>query len=139
MWSRFAPYRAPPSTVCRRAPQGLVEYFMSDNVITFEVIGEAPDPNVPCRTCVDLVESTGQRRDRADAPGTRDAARRGLRDVATMTQEQHRWLTTLGVASVGELNNAAVHGRVAELIRVSEGFQEKRIGRIADSDRHRFI
>jgi len=71
-------------------------------------------------------------RAQADAPETRQAARRGLRDVAKMTQEQQRWLTTLGVASVGELNNAAIHGRVAELIRVSEGFQEKRIGRIAD-------
>jgi uridine kinase len=49
-----------------------------------------------------------------------------------MVGEHRRWLSALGVTSVGELNDLCISGQVAQLIRVSEGFHEKRIGRIAD-------
>jgi uridine kinase len=49
-----------------------------------------------------------------------------------MAEEHRRWLSGLGVTSVGELNELCISGQVAQLIRVSEGFHEKRIGRIAD-------
>jgi uridine kinase len=42
------------------------------------------------------------------------------------------WLTTLGVTSVGAFNEACIRGKTPEIIRVSEGLHEKRIGRIAD-------
>ncbi|MHC4831995.1 MAG: uridine kinase family protein, partial [Planctomycetota bacterium] len=44
-----------------------------------------------------------------------------------------RWLRTLGIESVGAFNRVCVRGDVSELIRVSEGFQEKRIGEVADA------
>jgi len=45
----------------------------------------------------------------------------------------HRaWLDGMGVTSVGTFNDLCVSGGVAQLIRVSEGFHEKRIGGIAD-------
>eukprot|EP01013_Petalomonas_cantuscygni_P009422 TRINITY_DN22245_c0_g1_i1.p1 TRINITY_DN22245_c0_g1~~TRINITY_DN22245_c0_g1_i1.p1 ORF type:complete len:673 (+),score=138.38 TRINITY_DN22245_c0_g1_i1:195-2213(+) len=34
---------------------GLVDYFMSDNVITFEVIGEARPPDIPCLACDKMI------------------------------------------------------------------------------------
>lgn len=43
------------------------------------------------------------------------------------------WLTTLGITSVGAFNDACVRGKTPEIIRVSEGLQEKRLGRIADA------
>jgi uridine kinase len=43
------------------------------------------------------------------------------------------WLTTLAITNVGAFNDACVRGRTPEIIRVSEGLQEKRIGRIADA------
>jgi len=43
------------------------------------------------------------------------------------------WLTTLGITSVGAFNEACVRGKTPEIIRVSEGLHEKRIGRIADA------
>jgi uridine kinase len=46
--------------------------------------------------------------------------------------EQERWLETLGITSVGAFNAACIEGKVSHLIHVSEGFQEKGIGRIAD-------
>jgi uridine kinase len=49
-----------------------------------------------------------------------------------MSRELTKWLTALGVESVGQFNRACVAGQVGELIRVSEGFHEKNIGRIAD-------
>jgi len=42
------------------------------------------------------------------------------------------WLTTLGITNVGAFNDACVRGKTPEIIRVSEGLHEKRIGRIAD-------
>lgn len=52
--------------------------------------------------------------------------------ASTMTRDQDRWLETLDVTSIGAFNHACIRGDVSQLIRVSEGFQEKRIGRIAD-------
>lgn len=50
-----------------------------------------------------------------------------------MASAQRTWLASLGVTSVGRYNEACVSGRVSELVRVSEGFHEKRIGQIADT------
>lgn len=52
--------------------------------------------------------------------------------ASTMTRDQDRWLETLGITSIGAFNRACIRGDVSQLIRVSEGFQEKRISRIAD-------
>lgn len=49
-----------------------------------------------------------------------------------MVDEHRSWLAGLGVTSVGALNDLCISGQVSQLIRVSEGFHEKRIGRIAD-------
>lgn len=54
------------------------------------------------------------------------------RQTREMTRDQDRWLETLGITSIGSFNHACIRGDVSQLIRVSEGFQEKRIGRIAD-------
>jgi uridine kinase len=42
------------------------------------------------------------------------------------------WLNGMGVNSVGAFNDLCISGRVVQLIRVAEGFHEKRIGAIAD-------
>ena len=44
-----------------------------------------------------------------------------------------RWLATLGVESVGAFNRACVSGRITTLIRVAEGFHEKRVSQVADA------
>ncbi|MBK7534293.1 MAG: cyclic nucleotide-binding domain-containing protein [Myxococcales bacterium] len=49
-----------------------------------------------------------------------------------MVAEQARWQAGFGLTSVGEFNRACITGRVDEIIRVAEGFHEKRIGRLAD-------
>ena len=43
-----------------------------------------------------------------------------------------RWLSTVGITSVGEFNKACISDSVSQLIRVAEGFQEKRLSQIAD-------
>lgn len=43
-----------------------------------------------------------------------------------------RWLHSLGVKSVGEFNNSCISGHVSQIIRVAEGFHEKKISNIAD-------
>jgi uridine kinase len=49
-----------------------------------------------------------------------------------MTREHLRWLETLGMTSVGAFNQACLRGDVTQLIRVVEGYHEKRIGQMAD-------
>ncbi|HYG67156.1 MAG TPA: nucleoside kinase, partial [Anaeromyxobacteraceae bacterium] len=49
-----------------------------------------------------------------------------------MIAEHHRWLGAMKLRSVGAFDELCVDGRVSQLIRVAEGFHEKRIGRIAD-------
>ncbi|MBN2192318.1 MAG: cyclic nucleotide-binding domain-containing protein [Polyangiaceae bacterium] len=53
--------------------------------------------------------------------------------TAVMTAEHDRWLRALGITSVGAFNAACIAGQVTQLIHVSEGFQEKSIGHIADA------
>jgi uridine kinase len=49
-----------------------------------------------------------------------------------MVAQHQRWLAAMGVTSVGAFNDLCISGQVTQLIRVAEGFQEKRIGQIAD-------
>ena len=58
--------------------------------------------------------------------------RAAVRHANETTWRQQRWLSTLGIESVGALNQACIKGSVTDIIRVSEGFHEKRISRIAD-------
>jgi len=50
-----------------------------------------------------------------------------------MVLEHRAWLGALGVDSVGAFNELCVSGGVTQLIRVAEGFHEKRIGAVADA------
>lgn len=67
-----------------------------------------------------------------DAAFLAKQARKASKHAATMLARQELWLKTLGVTSVGAFNRTCIDGRVAELIRISEGFQEKLLGRVAD-------
>ncbi len=49
-----------------------------------------------------------------------------------MIRDHRGWLDAMGVTSVGAFNELCISGQVTQLIRVSEGFHEKRIGLIAD-------
>ncbi len=64
--------------------------------------------------------------------GHRPAAPRPRRRDGDMAREHEGWLTAMGVTSVGAFNELCISGQVSQLIRVAEGFHEKRIGRIAD-------
>ncbi len=52
---------------------------------------------------------------------------------AEMVRSHRAWLEAMGVRSVGDFNELCVRGEIARVIRVAEGFHEKRIGQIADS------
>lgn len=49
-----------------------------------------------------------------------------------MAVDHKAWLTAMNVTSVGAFNERCITGQVSELIRIAEGFHEKRIGQIAD-------
>ena len=47
-------------------------------------------------------------------------------------KEHHQWQDILGLRTVGDLNDAIMHGFTANLIQISEALQEKKIAKIAD-------
>jgi uridine kinase len=47
-------------------------------------------------------------------------------------RETRRWNEVLGVAHVGSLNRLCLSGEISEVIRIAEGFHEKKIAEIAD-------
>jgi len=49
-----------------------------------------------------------------------------------MVRAHRAWLDGMGVKSTGAFNDLCISGGVTQLIRVAEGFHEKRIGAIAD-------
>lgn len=55
------------------------------------------------------------------------------RRTETMMRDHVHWLETMGVTDVAELNHACIRGEVGQLIRVAEGFHEKRVSQIADA------
>jgi len=55
-----------------------------------------------------------------------------LASYAHLMQDNIRWLESMKIASIGEFNRACINGEVSQLIRVAEGFHEKRISQIAD-------
>ncbi|HET8732961.1 MAG TPA: nucleoside kinase, partial [Anaeromyxobacteraceae bacterium] len=78
-----------------------------------------------------LVLALGARDPRNGHPvsGARPAAARD----GEMIREHQGWLDAMGVTSVGAFNDLCIDGRVTQLIRVAEGFHEKRIGHLADA------
>ncbi len=63
-----------------------------------------------------------------------DGAPAGRRPRQGEMPRAHRgWLEAMGVESVGAFNDLCISGQVSQLIRVAEGFHEKRIGQIADA------
>jgi uridine kinase len=50
-----------------------------------------------------------------------------------MIEDHRAWLASAGVDSVGAFNELCIGGKVPELIRIAEGFHEKRIGAVADA------
>ncbi len=56
----------------------------------------------------------------------------------TMLAEHQSWLQKLGVHTVGDFNVSCIDGEVRHIIRVAEGFHEKKLSRLADdiANRH---
>jgi len=75
-----------------------------------------------------LILDYGRHDPRADG-----AAPFALEAEGGMAAAHLAWLSGMGVTSVGAFNDLCVSGGVAQLIRVAEGFHEKRIGAVADA------
>lgn len=76
---------------------------------------------------------TTEREAVGDCRPVSELARQVSHQVSQMTESQQLWLRTLQMRSVGDFNRACINGAVEPLIRVAEGFHEKRIGHIADA------
>ena len=66
-----------------------------------------------------------------DSNDVDEAEHRGLYP-STLAKQHDLWLNGLGITSVGAFNDICIAGDVSKIIRVSEGFHEKRISQLAD-------
>jgi len=99
----------------------------------FETLLDSTDKLPPFR--VDAGEGCVRLWLQLDEESSTSAPRVEVRREASFGHE--KWLGTLGITSVGAFNRACIDGDVAGLIRVSEGFQEKHLSRLADEIRAR--
>lgn len=66
-----------------------------------------------------------------DSSNIEEAQRRSL-DPSILAKQHDTWLNGIGLTSVGAFNDICIAGDVSKIIRVSEGFHEKRISQLAD-------
>lgn len=97
----------------------------------FALVAE-PDGLLLVHGVIDPSPAPRRRAAPPDAEDTRGAAL-FARSSKSLLAPNLRWLEALGTTSVGQLDRACIDGDVSELIHVAEGFQEKRIGQIADA------
>ena len=64
--------------------------------------------------------------------GTEIAPFRELPHLSSIFRERKSWVRTMGVGTVGRLNEIVVNGDVGDFIKVSEALHEKNVARIAD-------
>lgn len=64
--------------------------------------------------------------------GTESTVTAGFSSFARLSEESRHWLKSFELNSLGALNRACVDGRVSEVIRVAEGYHEKRLAQLAD-------
>ncbi|MBN2495319.1 MAG: nucleoside kinase [Deltaproteobacteria bacterium] len=69
----------------------------------------------------------------SEHPPALDTPPAGTTKLFTIHRESRAWNRSLGVENVGTLNHHVLDGRIDEMIRVAEGFHEKRITEIADT------
>lgn len=64
--------------------------------------------------------------------GSKVAPLRELPHLSRIFRERKDWVRTMGVGSVGRLNEIIVNGDISDFIKVSEALHEKNVARIAD-------
>jgi len=64
--------------------------------------------------------------------GTQIAPYRELPHLSKIFRERKDWVRTMGVGTVGRLNEIIVNGDISDFIKVSEALHEKNVARIAD-------
>jgi uridine kinase len=90
---------------------------------------EHPTRSMPVRALTDVGEAPPAALKASTFSQLRSAARFN-QDVSV---EEQVWFEALGVKSVGAFNQVCVRGNLPQLIRIAEGFQEKRLTNIADA------
>ncbi len=66
-----------------------------------------------------------------DSTNIEEAQKRNLHP-SILAKQHDTWLNGIGLTSVGAFNDFCISGEVSRIIRVSEGFHEKRISQLAD-------
>lgn len=113
-------------------------YITGEDDLLMLIYGRRTADQAPSTHTVPIValEAVGEPAPHCERPKTHrflvNQVRSSALDSKGQSFEEQAWLRASGVRSIGSFNRVCIEGSVPDLIRVAEGFHEKRISAIAD-------
>ncbi len=118
----------------RKSRNSSVALVSCGELYAIEIVPLVSSAKILDHFCV--VENSGELMLYFDSKDVHEAETRSLHP-STLAKQHDLWLNGIGLTSVGAFNDICIAGDVSKIIRVSEGFHEKRISQLADMIAHR--
>ncbi len=118
----------------RKSRNSSVALVSCGEIYAVEIVPLVSSAGILDKFCV--VENSGELLLYFDSNDIHEAETKSLHPT-TLAKQHDLWLNGIGLTSVGAFNDICIAGDVAKIIRVSEGFHEKRISQLADMIAHR--
>lgn len=113
----------------RKSRNSSVAMVSCGHLYAIEIVPLVASARILERFCV--AENSGELLLYFDSDKVKEAENRSLHP-STLAKQHDVWLNGIGLTSVGAFNDICIAGDVSKIIRVSEGFHEKRISQLAD-------
>ena len=113
----------------RKSRNSSVALVSCGELYAVEIVPLVSSAKILTKFCV--AENSGELLLYFDSADVREAETRSLHP-STLAKQHDLWLNGIGLTSVGAFNDICIAGDVSKIIRVSEGFHEKRISQLAD-------
>lgn len=118
----------------RKSRNSSVALVSCGEIYAVEIVPLVASAKILDKFCV--VENAGELLLYFDSANVHEAQTRSLHP-SSLAKQHDLWLNGIGLTSVGAFNDICIAGDVSKIIRVSEGFHEKRISQLADMIAHR--
>ena len=113
----------------RKSRNSSVALVSCGDLYAIEIVPLVASAGILDKFCV--AENSGELLLYFDSSDIAEAEKRSLHP-STLAKQHDLWLNGIGLTSVGAFNDICIAGDVSKIIRVSEGFHEKRISQLAD-------
>lgn len=118
----------------RKSRNSSVALVSCGDIYAVEIVPLVSSAKILGQFCI--AENSGELLLYFDSTDIHEAETRSLHP-STLAKQHDLWLNGIGLTSVGAFNDICIAGDVGKIIRVSEGFHEKRISELASMIAHR--